>query len=86
MHANLLIIPVLHQLRGFFKGMAFPLLSAGVLNATLFGSYAKALDYLTQAQCSGDSQSKPASSAQVFAAGCFSGLAQVRTSEVCLID
>lgn len=66
--------------------MAFPLLSAGVLNAALFGSYAKALDYLTQAQCSGDSQSKPASSAQVFAAGCLSGLAQVRTSEVCLID
>ncbi|XP_028266289.1 solute carrier family 25 member 45 [Parambassis ranga] len=58
--------------RGFFKGMAFPVMTTGIINSVVFGSYSNALDYLTQCQ-----RSKAASAAQVFNAGCFSGLAQV---------
>ncbi|KAM6928663.1 solute carrier family 25 member 45-like [Lycodopsis pacificus] len=64
-------------LHGFFKGMAFPVLTTGITNAVVFGSYSNALDYLTQSQHSDRDQGKPASAAQVFAAGCFSGLMQV---------
>ncbi|CAB1427263.1 unnamed protein product [Pleuronectes platessa] len=62
-------------LHGFFKGMAFPVLTTGIINSIVFGSYSNALDYLTQSQrCD---RSKPASTAHVFTAGCFSGLMQV---------
>lgn len=64
----------LHQLHGFFKGMAFPVLTTGLINAIVFGSYSNALDYLTQSQ---HSKGKPASAAQVYTAGSFSGLVQV---------
>lgn len=67
------------QLHGFFKGMAFPVLTTGITNSVVFGSYSNALDYLTQSERSDRSQGKPASAAQVFTAGCFSGLVQVRT-------
>ncbi|XP_035500448.1 solute carrier family 25 member 45 isoform X1 [Scophthalmus maximus] len=62
-------------LRGFFKGMAFPVLTTGIANSIVFGSYSNALDYLTQSESCG--RTKPASAAQVFTAGCFSGLMQV---------
>lgn len=58
--------------------MAFPLLTTGLINSVTFGCYSNALDYLTQSRRSGRSQGEPASAAQVFAAGCFSGLMQVR--------
>ncbi|XP_008316662.1 solute carrier family 25 member 45 isoform X1 [Cynoglossus semilaevis] len=61
---------------GFFKGMAFPVMTTGVINSILFGSYSYALHYLTQ----GWDKSKKASNAQVLAAGCFSGLMQVFAS------
>ncbi|KAK9515641.1 hypothetical protein VZT92_026269 [Zoarces viviparus] len=64
-------------LHGFFKGMAFPVLTTGITNAVVFGSYSNALAYLTQSQHSHRDQGKAASAAQVFAAGCFSGLMQV---------
>ncbi|XP_041654956.1 solute carrier family 25 member 45 isoform X2 [Cheilinus undulatus] len=64
-------------LHGFFKGMAFPVLTTGITNSVVFGSYSNALDYLTQSQRSDRSQGVPASMAQVFTAGCFSGLMQV---------
>lgn len=70
---------LLHQLHGFFKGMAFPVLTTGIINSVVFGSYSKALDYLSQSQRSDRSEGKPASAAHVFTAGCFSGLVQVRT-------
>lgn len=70
------------QLRGFFKGMAFPVMTTGLANSVVFGSYSNALDYLTQSQRSDRSQGKPATAAQIFTAGCFSGLVQVRTPDV----
>lgn len=65
-------------LGGFFKGMSFPLLTAGLINSVVFGCYSSALGYLTRSQrSSSHAHSESASAAQVFAAGCFSGLMQV---------
>lgn len=71
-----------YQLHGFFKGMAFPLLSTGLINSIAFGSYSTALDLLTGSRHSDPSQRKPASAAQVFTAGSFAGLTQVRRPDV----
>ncbi|CAN9515714.1 unnamed protein product [Ophioblennius macclurei] len=60
-------------LRGFFKGMAFPVLTTGLINSVVFGSYSNALHYLSQSR-HGD---RSASVGHIFTAGCFSGLAQV---------
>lgn len=79
-------VPLLHQLRGFFKGMAFPVLTTGLTNAVAFGCYSNALHFLTQSQRSDHSHCEPASAAQVFTAGCFSGLIQVRTHETCTME
>ncbi|XP_068161603.1 solute carrier family 25 member 45 isoform X2 [Antennarius striatus] len=67
-------------LHGFFKGMAFPLLSTGIINSIVFGAYSNALDYMSQSQCSHHAEAKAASAAQVFTAGCFSGLIQTFVS------
>ncbi|XP_033943735.1 solute carrier family 25 member 45 [Pseudochaenichthys georgianus] len=64
-------------LHGFFKGMAFPVMTTGINNSIIFGSYSNALDYLTQSQLSDRNQGKDPSAAHVFAAGCFSGFVQV---------
>uniref|UniRef100_A0A672YRP3 Solute carrier family 25 member 45 n=1 Tax=Sphaeramia orbicularis TaxID=375764 RepID=A0A672YRP3_9TELE len=64
-------------IHGFFRGLAFPLLTTGLVNSVVFGCYSNALDYLTESQRQDRSQGKPASAAQVFTAGCFSGLVQV---------
>ncbi|CAG6021151.1 unnamed protein product [Menidia menidia] len=63
--------------RGFFKGMAFPVMTTGIVNSVVFGSYSNALDYLTGSQRGHTGQCTPASAGQVFTAGCFSGLVQV---------
>lgn len=59
--------------------MAFPVLTTGITNSVVFGCYSNALGYLTKSQ---RSRGKPASAAQVFTAGCFSGLVQVRSPDV----
>lgn len=82
MFIYLFVMSFLYQLRGLFKGMAFPVLTTGITNSVVFGSYSNALDYLTQSQRNDRNQSKPASAAQVYAAGSFSGLVQVRTPDV----
>ncbi|XP_010794458.1 solute carrier family 25 member 45 isoform X2 [Notothenia coriiceps] len=64
-------------LHGFFKGMAFPVMTTGINNSIVFGSYSNALDYLTQSQRSDRNQGKEPSAAHVLAAGCFSGFVQV---------
>ncbi|XP_028309202.1 solute carrier family 25 member 45 [Gouania willdenowi] len=64
-------------IRGFFKGMAFPVMTTGITNSVVFGSYSNALDYLSQTQRKDRNGDKPASAAHVFTAGCFSGLVQV---------
>lgn len=71
-----------YQLHGFFKGMAFPLLSTGLITSIAFGSYSTALDLLTGSRHSDPSQRKTASAAQVFTAGSFAGLTQVRRPDV----
>ncbi|KAL2094932.1 hypothetical protein ACEWY4_009651 [Coilia grayii] len=64
-------------IHGFFKGMAFPVLSVAISNSVLFGSYSNALDYLTQSQRNDRNHGNQASAAAVFTAGCISGVAQV---------
>lgn len=61
--------------------MAFPVLTTGLVNSVVFGSYSNALDYLTQSQRNDRNQGKAASAAHVFTAGCFSGLVQVTAQE-----
>ena len=57
--------------------MAFPVLTTGITNSVVFGSYSNALDYLTHSQRNERSKGNNASAAAVFAAGCFSGATQV---------
>ncbi|XP_062341662.1 solute carrier family 25 member 45 [Osmerus eperlanus] len=64
-------------IHGFFKGMAFPVLTTGITNSVVFGSYSNALDYLTRSQRNERSKGNHASAAAVFTAGCFSGATQV---------
>lgn len=73
-----LLCPLYNQIHGFFKGMAFPVLTVAISNSVVFGSYSNALDYLTQSQRNDRSQGNQASMTAVFTAGCFSGVAQVR--------
>ncbi|XP_072549333.1 solute carrier family 25 member 45 isoform X2 [Salminus brasiliensis] len=62
---------------GFFKGMAFPVLSVAVSNSVVFGSYSNVLDYITQSQHRERDQGSKAPLWAVFTAGCFSGVVQV---------
>ncbi len=68
------------QIHGFFKGMSYPLVSAGVLNSLFFGTYGVALRALR-----GDAkrQQRP-SNAEVYLAGCAGGVAQLFVA--CPID
>lgn len=81
-YLTLFFLPLLYQLHGFFKGMAFPVMTTGINNSIIFGSYSNALDYLTQSQRSDRNQGKDPSAAHVFAAGCFSGFVQVRRTVI----
>ncbi|KAK1787834.1 hypothetical protein P4O66_016319 [Electrophorus voltai] len=62
---------------GFYKGMAFPVLTIAISNALAFGSYSNALDYLTQSQRKERIQGNKAPILTIYIAGCFSGLTQV---------
>ncbi|XP_051519390.1 solute carrier family 25 member 45 [Myxocyprinus asiaticus] len=62
---------------GFFKGMAFPVLTIALSNSVAFGSYSNALNYLTQSHRSNSDQTNRSPLPAVFMAGCFSGLSQV---------
>ncbi|XP_008293498.1 solute carrier family 25 member 45 [Stegastes partitus] len=64
-------------LHGFFRGMAFPMLTTGIINSVVFGCYSNAFAYLTQSQRSERSQGYRGYNAHIFTAGCFAGLVQV---------
>ncbi|XP_075795292.1 solute carrier family 25 member 45 isoform X3 [Pelodiscus sinensis] len=68
--------------RGFFKGMSFPLLSVAVANSVIFGAYSNALLYLT-ATHHRDRSTNPPSYAHILTAGCFSGLMQEAANTFC---
>lgn len=67
-------------LRGFFRGMSFPVLTNGLVNSVVFGAYSNALDYLTQTQREDRSTAPCVSAAHIYTAGCFSGVMQVFVS------
>ena len=56
---------------GFYKGMAFPLLSVGVLNSIFFGVYGNTLRYISEKK-HGDKNAKP-SYMDVFLVAGFAG-------------
>jgi solute carrier family 25 (mitochondrial carnitine/acylcarnitine transporter), member 20/29 len=72
------------QLIGFYKGMSFPVLSAGIMNSLYFGVYGTSLRHM-QSQLKGDADevSEP-SLTTVFFAGCLGGAAQLGVA--CPVD
>jgi len=58
------------MVRGFFRGLGFPLASYGVINSIFFGVYGNTIQKLTSGL------RKPTYS-EVFAAGCVGGMAQL---------
>lgn len=63
--------------RGFYKGMGFPLLAAGTLNSVFFGVYGNCVRRTTE----GDQRP---SLTNVFLCGCAAGVAQL--SVACPVD
>ncbi|XP_049777910.1 solute carrier family 25 member 45-like isoform X1 [Schistocerca cancellata] len=63
-------------IRGFYKGMAFPIISAGVLNALFFGSYGNTLKVLEPQGIQAEEETKKPNvwNWNVFTAGCIAGL------------
>lgn len=57
--------------RGFYKGMGFPLLSAGTLNSIFFGVYGNTLRHLSKGK------DEPPSYTDICLAGCAGGLVQL---------
>ncbi|CAL4071605.1 unnamed protein product, partial [Meganyctiphanes norvegica] len=57
-------------IRGFYKGMGFPLISTGALNSLFFGVYGNSLRYLSK------EKEKPSFS-DIFVAGCAGGVVQL---------
>ena len=69
-----------------FKGMLYPLLSAGALNSIYFGVYGVSLDTINKLKY-GDGVKKPgfrSSKLDIFFAGCTGGFAQLSVS--CPVD
>ncbi|KAK2707674.1 solute carrier family 25 member 45-like [Artemia franciscana] len=66
--------------RGFFKGMTFPIISNGVFNSIFFGVYASTLRLFHD---SSPSSEKP-SYTSVYLAGCIGGAAQLTVA--CPVD
>ncbi|XP_031635025.1 solute carrier family 25 member 45-like isoform X2 [Contarinia nasturtii] len=60
-------------LNGFFRGMAFPMMSSGILNSILFGVYGNELRRL-QNICTSDAERKIEWAQNVFLAGSTAGL------------
>uniref|UniRef100_A0A8K9WZ22 Solute carrier family 25 member 45 n=1 Tax=Oncorhynchus mykiss TaxID=8022 RepID=A0A8K9WZ22_ONCMY len=65
---TILFLYLLDQIPGFFKGMTFPVLTTGITNAVVFGSYSNVLDCLTQSQRNDRIQGNPASASVVVTA------------------
>ena len=66
--------------RGLFKGMAFPLVTNGALNAIYFGAYSGALrglDWALGGPAGGGTADRPPDTLRLFTAGCVGGIAQL---------
>lgn len=63
-------------IRGFYKGMTFPIISAGVINAMFFGVYGTALRVIEpqDIQAEENHKRKNVWNWNVFTAGCIAGL------------
>lgn len=65
--------------QSFYRGMSFPLLSAGVQNAIFFATYQKTLNFLgaDRRENQPNTESRSSHYKSVFAAGCLAGVAQL---------
>ncbi|KAJ0036119.1 hypothetical protein NQD34_004796 [Periophthalmus magnuspinnatus] len=63
--------------QGFYRGMAFPVLTNGLVNSLVFGVYSNALDALSQGRQEEHGTAPSVPALQVYTAGAFSGLVQV---------
>ena len=64
-------------MRGFYKGIGFPLLATGALNSAFFGTYASSLRRLAEGK-------RCPSYLDVFMAGCAGGVTQLAVA--CPVD
>ncbi len=65
---------------GFFKGMYYPLLSAGALNSLFFGMYGVSLRAMTERRAKAEGKAAAAikpTNWEIFWAGCVGGAAQL---------
>nr|XP_022904509.1 solute carrier family 25 member 45-like isoform X4 [Onthophagus taurus] len=63
--------------RGFFKGMLFPLLTTGPINSIFFGFYGNTLHILEEGRYAKSPSDDPRYLQNVFVAGCTGGFATV---------
>jgi hypothetical protein len=71
-------------LMGFYKGMAFPLVSVGVLNSIFFGVYGNTLRYINE-QRHGDKNAKPLYQDVFLVAGFAGGVQAIPATTIELI-
>ncbi|CAB3362341.1 Hypothetical predicted protein [Cloeon dipterum] len=69
---------------GFYKGMSFPVLSAGVMNSLFFGVYGTSLRQMQSLLSDDVRPESEASLGTVFLAGCLGGVAQLGVA--CPVD
>jgi len=74
----------LFQLLGFYKGMSFPVLSAGVMNSLFFGVYGTSLRQMQSLLNNDVRAESEADLSTVFLAGCLGGAAQLGVA--CPVD
>ena len=74
----------LFQVRGLFKGMLYPMLSAGALNSLFFGVYGVSLRFMTSLRAPNSTSNQTISVTsvkptnwEIFWAGCAGGAAQL---------
>ncbi len=73
------------QVKGLFKGMYYPMLSAGALNSLFFGVYGVSLRFMTSLRAPTEAGSRGSSTStslkptnwEIFWAGCAGGAAQL---------
>ncbi|TRY78602.1 hypothetical protein TCAL_06452 [Tigriopus californicus] len=70
--------------QGFFKGMYYPLLSAGALNSLFFGVYGMSLNAMTELRTGKPATKVKPTYWEVYWAGCAGGAAQLAVS--CPVD
>ena len=62
---------VLFQVRGFFRGLGFPLVTYGAINSLFFGTYGATLKYMK------GGEHRKSTYMEIYVAGCMGGFSQL---------